>query len=98
MPGAGYVGRLAGAALLGLVTLAIAFIIFVFLLPYLLPLALGVILLVVIFLIIWAVLYAAVFVGVALYYLFKPMKVSRQDKGYTIDKAKEAGRREKKDK
>jgi membrane protein implicated in regulation of membrane protease activity len=95
MPGAGYFGRMAGAALLGLVTLVAAFVIFTFLLPYLIPLALGTLFLVLVFLAIWGITYAAVFVGVFIYYLFRPMKVSREDKGYSIEKAKESGKREK---
>lgn len=95
MPGAGYTGRLAGAGLIGLVTLVAAFVIFTFLLPFIIPLALGTLFLVSVFLAIWGIAYAAVFVGVFIYYLFRPMEVSKQDKGYSIEKAKEAGRREK---
>lgn len=95
MPGAAYAGRLAGAVLLGLVTLVIAFVVFVFLLPYLIPLALGAGFLVLILLGIWGVTYMAAVVGAALYYIFRPMKVSRKDRGYSIDKAKEAGKRQK---
>jgi membrane protein implicated in regulation of membrane protease activity len=95
MPGLGYAGRLAGAALLGLVTLVIAFVVFVFLLPYIIPLALGTVFLVVIFLALWGLTYVAMIIGAVIYYFFRPMKVSREDKGYSISKAKESGKREK---
>lgn len=95
MPGTAYAGRLAGAVLLGLVTLVFAFIAFVFLLPYLLPMALGLGFLAVIFLSIWGIAYAAAILGAMIYYLFRPMRVSRRDKGYSISKAREAGRRQK---
>ncbi len=95
MPGAAYGGRLAGAFLLGLVALVIAFVIFTFALPYLLALALGTMLLVSVFVAIWAAVYGAMFIGAAIYYFFRPMKVSREDKGYSISKAKESGKRQK---
>jgi hypothetical protein len=95
MPGAAYAGRLAGAVTLGIVTLIVAFVIFTFLLPYLIPLALGTIFLVIAFLALWGITYAAAVIGAMIYYFFKPMKVSREDKGYSIAKTKEAGRREK---
>jgi membrane protein implicated in regulation of membrane protease activity len=95
MPGAAYAGRLAGAVLLGLVTLVMAFVIFVFLLPYLIPMALGAGLLVLVLLAIWGITYLAAVIGAALYYIFRPMKVSREDKGYSIEKAREAGKRQK---
>ena len=88
-------GRLTGAALLGFVTLVIAFVIFTFALPYLIPLAFGTFILVLIFLAIWGITYVAIFLGVALFYLFKPMKVEKREKGYSIEKSKEAGRRQK---
>ena len=95
MPSAAYGGRLAGALLLGFVTLVIAFVVFVFLLPYLMPLALGILILVVLFLVIWGVIYGAIIIGVAMYYFFKPTKTSRKDRGYSISKAREAGKRQK---
>jgi hypothetical protein len=102
MPGRAYAGRLAGAVLLGLVTFVIAFLIFVFTLPYLIPMApvvipfvTGTMALVLILLVIWGVTYAAAIVGAMIYYFFRPMEVSRKDKGYSIAKTKEAGRREK---
>ena len=95
MPPLSHFGKMGGAIALGLVTLVMAFVIFTFLLPYIIPLALGAVVLVAIFIAIWAILYAALFVGVAIYYLFKPMQVSRKDKGYSIAKTKEAGKRQK---
>ena len=87
--------KLVGAALLGAVSLVIAAIIFLLLLPYILLITLSALVLVLVFLIIWAAVYACMFVGTAIYYVFKPMKVSKKKKGYTIAKAAEAGRRQK---
>ena len=95
MPDKAYAGRLAGALLLGLVTLVAAFLTFVFLLPYLLPLTLGTALLAVIFLALWGITYLAMIVGAAIYYFFRPMRVSRRDKGYSISQSREAGKRQK---
>jgi hypothetical protein len=95
MAGLGYAGRLAGAALLGIVTLVVAFVVFVFLLPYIIPLALGTVFLVVIFLALWGLTYLAMIIGAVIYYFFRPMEVSRKDKGYSIGKAEEAGKRQK---
>lgn len=96
MPEKKYFARLGGALLLGLFALAIAFIIFVFLLPYIIPLALGALFIVLIFIAVWAVVYAAMVVGVGIYYFVRhPMKWEKEDKGYTIDKSREAGRRQK---
>jgi hypothetical protein len=95
MPTKKFFVKLAGAALLGAVSLLIAGIIFLLLLPYLLWIALGTILLIVVFLVIWGAVYACIYVGTAIYYVFKPMKVSKKKKGYSVAKAKEAGRRRK---
>ena len=96
MPDAGYFGRMGGALLLGLLALAIAFIIFVFLLPYIIPLALGLLFVVLIFIVVWAVVWIAIAVGVGIYYFVRhPTEWSREDKGYIIRKAREAGRRQK---
>lgn len=96
MPEKKYFARLGGALLLGLLALAIAFIIFVFLLPYIIPLAMGTLLIILIFIVVWIVVYVAIVVGVGIYYFVKhPMKWEKEDKGYTIEKAEESGRREK---
>jgi membrane protein implicated in regulation of membrane protease activity len=94
--------KLGGAFLFGLVVTIIAVIAFVLGLPYILPflrsMATGiyyVLLAILVFIIIWAVVFGFTFLGVVVYYLFKPMKVSERPKGYTIKKAKEAGRRQK---
>jgi membrane protein implicated in regulation of membrane protease activity len=91
----GYFLRLTGAFLLGVVALIIAGLVFFLLLPVLIPLALGAFLIVAVFIAIWAGVYVAMVVGVAIYYFFKPMKFEKKDKGYSIAKAKEAGKREK---
>ena len=98
MPEGRYFFKLAGAALLGIVALAIAGILFVLTLPFWFALAVGVFaafILLGILLAIWAAVYMAMFIGVAIYYVFKPMKVSKKKKGYTVARAREAGRRQK---
>lgn len=80
----------------GLLALAVAFILFVFLLPYLLLIAIGAFMIIAVFIAIWAVVYVAMIVGVGIYYFFKhPMEWEKVDKDYTIEKAEEAGRRQK---
>ena len=102
MPPLKYFLKLGGAFVFGLVVTLIAVIVFVLGLPYILPflqsMATGiyyVLLAILIFMLIWATVFAFTFLGVFIYYLFKPMKVSERPKGYTIEKAKEAGRRQK---
>jgi len=102
VPPSKYFLKLGGAFLFGLVVTVIAAIVFVLGLPYILPflqsMATGiyyVLLAILIFVLIWAVVFGLAFLGVFIYYLFKPMKVSERPKGYTIKKAKEAGRRQK---
>jgi len=90
-----YFFRLAGAFLLGIVALIFAGIAFLFLLPFIVPLALGTLILVLVFIFIWGIVYVAMVIGVAIYYFFKPMEFERKDKGYTIAKAEESGKREK---
>ncbi|MEE9322919.1 MAG: hypothetical protein V3U72_00080 [Candidatus Aenigmarchaeota archaeon] len=91
----GYFLRLTGAFLLGIVALVFAGLAFLFLLPLLVPLAFGSLILVMVFIFIWGVIYIAMVIGVAIYYFFKPMRVEKVDKGYSIAKAEEAGKREK---
>lgn len=102
MPPPRYFLRLGGVFLFGLVVTIIAAVVFVLGLPFILPvlqsMATGifyVLLVIIIFMVIWAAAFAFTFLGVFIYYLFKPMKVSERPKGYTIEKAKEAGRRQK---
>jgi membrane protein implicated in regulation of membrane protease activity len=96
MPEARYFARMGGAFLLGIFALAVAFILFVFLLPYLIPLALGTFLLAAVFVAVWAVVYGAIVAGVAIYYFVRhPMEWKREDKGYSISRAGESGMRSK---
>lgn len=96
MPGAGYFAKLGGAFFLGLIALIIAFIAFVFLLPLIIPLALGALAVIIIFLLLWGLIYVAIVVGVGIYYFVRhPTVWEREDRDYSIDKAKEAGRRQK---
>lgn len=102
MPEKRFFFKLAGAALLGLAALIIAIILFILLLPLILSVwpallltFLGIAAAVVIFVVLWLAVYALLFIGTAIYYLFRPMEVSREKKGYTITKSREAGRREK---
>ena len=55
----------------------------------------GALLFVVAVVIIWIVLYVCAVIGVAVYYIFKPMQVSKKPGTYGLDKVKEAGKREK---
>ena len=97
MPEKKYFVRLAGAAMIGIVSLILAGIIFFLLLPFFIPLAvlfsLG-LMAILIFVAIWGVIYIAMFIGTALFYLTKPMNVKKTGT-YTINKTKEAGRRQK---
>lgn len=95
MPEKRFFLKLSGVVLLGLITLLIAAMVFLALLPFILIVFIGTFLLFAAFLIIWAVVYAAAVIGVAIYYFFKPMQVSEKDKGYSIKKVKESGKREK---
>jgi len=96
MPDKRYFLRLTGAFLLGIIALIIAGIAFFLLLPVLIPLALGALILAGVFIAIWAIVYVAMFIGVAIYYaLTTSTEWVKKDKGYSIAKAKEAGKREK---
>lgn len=104
MPNLGYFGKLAGATILGLATLVAAIVIAFLLLPYMIPLfsaalpfLTGIALALIAVLVIWALLYVSAMIGVIIIYLFRPMKVVKEGKGYSISGAKEAGMREKKD-
>jgi membrane protein implicated in regulation of membrane protease activity len=95
MPEGRYFLRLGGAFVLGIIAIIIAVILFFLFLPWILAFAVGTIMLVFVLIVIWVIVYAAIFIGVAIYYFFKPMKVEKKDKGYSISKAKEAGKRQK---
>ncbi len=90
-----YFLKLGGVLVLGLIALIIAAVIFWILLPFIILAFVGGLVLVLIFIFIWFVVYIAMIIGAALYYIFKPMKVSEEDKSYKIEGAKEAGRRQK---
>ncbi|UCD02810.1 MAG: hypothetical protein JSV63_03430 [Candidatus Aenigmatarchaeota archaeon] len=105
MPERGYFMRLTGAFLIGVVALIIAVAAVFLLAPYILPLiasllpfVLGTLLVIVAVIIIWILIYLFAMIGVAIYYAIKhPAEVSRESKGYDLDKVKESGRREKGD-
>ncbi|MCD6590493.1 MAG: hypothetical protein J7K72_00805 [Candidatus Aenigmarchaeota archaeon] len=85
-----------GAAIvIGTISLLAAVAIFWILLPYILPLALDVLFLMVIFVALWTAIYIAAVTGIAMYYLFKPMKIEEKDKNYGIAKLKDSGSRRK---
>ncbi len=94
MPETKYFLKLGGLLILGLIAFAIAGILFVVLLPHILLITVGILFLILIFILIWVIVYMAVVFIVAIYYFFKPMKVSKKGK-YTIKKTKEAGKRSK---
>ncbi len=96
MPGAGYFAGIIGAIILGLITLVVAGVIFFLALPYLAIIFVGGFMLLLAFLMIFMITYAALFIGVAIYYaVMHPMRVEKKDKGYSISKAREAGKRQK---
>jgi len=96
---------LSGAVLLAVVILVLSVILalvfgpqmIMFLSPYLPFLAvatLGVLAFILITFFIFVTIYVIVIILVAIYYVVKhPMEVSKVDKGYTISKTKEAGKR-----
>jgi hypothetical protein len=96
VPGAGYFAGIIGAIVIGLIALLVTGLVFLLLLPYLVQIFVGFAMLGFAFIVIYAVTYVALFIGIAIYYAIRhPMKVEKKDKGYSIEKAKEAGRREK---
>jgi membrane protein implicated in regulation of membrane protease activity len=96
MPDKSFFARMGGAFLIGLLALAIAFVIFVFLLPYIIPLTLGILIIVLIFIVVWVVIWVAIVIGVGIYYFVRhPTEWVKEDKDYTIGKSKEVGRRQK---
>jgi hypothetical protein len=102
MPGAKYFLSLGGSALLGLAVLVVSIIAFILLFPFLVPLFLvlfpalvGIAALIAIFVFIVIVIYILAFLGVLVKYLFKPMEVSKEAKGYNMATVKEAGMRQK---
>jgi uncharacterized membrane protein len=102
MPGAKYFLSLGGSFLLGLAVLIVAALITWLLWPYIMPLFMflapyvaGAAMIIVVFIIIAIIIYFITMFGVLLQYLFKPMKVSKVEKGYNIATIKESGLREK---
>ncbi len=96
MPGAGYFAGMIGAIILGLIALGVAGILFFLALPYLAVMFVGGLMLLFAFLMIFMLTYTALFIGVAIYYAVShPMRVEKRDKGYSIKRAKEAGKRQK---
>jgi hypothetical protein len=102
MPDRDYFFRFAGAVLLGVVTLIIAGLVLIALLPVLIPITLavvpfvlGVLFIIIILLAIWVAIYALAFLGIFVYYFFKPMKVSKRKGKYNLKRTSEAGRRQK---
>ena len=102
MPNAKYFLSLGGSFLLGLIVIIASIIIGILIAPFiigLLPtLFLGMvyaIAVIIVIVIVFVVIYFITFVGIVLQYLFKPMKVSKENKNYKISKVKESGRRQK---
>ncbi len=102
MPKAKYFLSLGGSFLLGAAVIIISIILTFLLLPYLLPFFMflapyvaGAALVAVIFIVVVIVVYFCTMLGVLIQYIFKPVEVSKQAKGYGISKVKEVGLREK---
>ena len=95
MPSLGYFLRLSGLAVLGLLALAVGFVIFIFLFPYLAVAGMTALLAALMFITLCLVIYLALVIGAAIVYFFRPMEVSKKKKGYSLKRTKEAGRRKK---
>ena len=79
-----------------LVCLLIAFLAFPLLLvalPFLAGITFGILAIIIGAIILWVILYGLIMIGVFFFYLFKPMKVSKNEGKYSIGKIKESGRR-----
>ena len=101
MPEKRFFLKLGGAFLLGLLTFLVSIFLLILFFPLIssfitsiFPWAVGSALVIISFFILWAIVYSITGIGVAIYYLFKPMKIKKKGK-YDIEKAKEAGRRQK---
>jgi hypothetical protein len=106
MPNARYFMSLGGSFLLGLAVVIIAvivtYLVFIFAGPYigdlffsLAPWIVGIALVIIVFIIIVIAIYLITMLGVIIQYFFKPMKISKEAKGYNIATIKESGLREK---
>ena len=98
MPRKDYFFRMSGAFILGIIALIISGILFFIFLPYILTVFIRAVAVVFIFVFLWLLVYIALYIGVAAYYLFKPMKINKNRVKYTIKRAKESGRRQKRNK
>tara|TARA_Y100000310_G_C20682139_1_gene816619 strand:+ start:1320 stop:1634 length:315 start_codon:yes stop_codon:yes gene_type:complete len=102
MPNAKYFLSLGGSFLLGLVVIIASIILGILLAPFIIPLLPAIFLgmtyilaVILVIFILFVIFYVITLVGVVVRYLFKPMKVSKENKNYNIDKVKESGRRQK---
>ena len=102
MPEKSFLLRLSGAFLIGFIAVIIALaLVFTFsagilgFFGMLFPFLIGSLLFLFAVIVIAALNYIFVMLGVVIYYLFKPMHVSTKSKGYSLEKSKEAGRRQK---
>jgi membrane protein implicated in regulation of membrane protease activity len=98
MPQRDYFFRMTGAFILGIIALIMSGILFFIFLPYILAVFIGTVAIVFIFVFLWLLVYIALYIGVAIYYLFKPMEINKKRVKYTIKRAKESGRRQKRNK
>ena len=107
MPEKRYLLTLGGAIILAVIILIVSVMLTLFFgpqiieflepyLPFLALATLGVLAFILITIFLFIVIYVIVLILVAIYYVVKhPMEISREDKGYAISKAKEAGKRQK---
>lgn len=102
MPNAKYFLFLGGSFLLGLLVIITSIIIGILIAPFVIPLLptlfLGmtyILAVIIVIIIVFVIIYIITLIGVFVQTLFKPMKVSKENKNYNIDKVKESGRRQK---
>ncbi len=102
MPNAKYFLSLGGSFLLGLLVIIASIIIGILVAPFIIPLLptifFGMIYflaVIIVIIIVFVIIYFITLVGVIVQTLFKPMKVSKENKNYKIGKIKESGRRQK---
>ena len=101
MPSAKYFLSLGGSFLLGLFVVIVGIVVAWLLLPILMPIfqalipfVVGIALVVVIVIVVIIAVYILTMLGVFIQYLFKPMQISKKEKGYNVAKIKESGLRE----
>jgi len=95
MPGPAYLFRLNILVVFGIISLIISAFIFWLFLPVLIKLFAYTVIILGIFVVLWLLVYAAMILGAAVYYIFKPMELAKEEKKYSISKAVESGRRQK---